>query len=171
MNDIVNIGYSVYKTNELHKALAMTEYLELSDAEIEQRQANYINEVVALQGKLELVPDYTKHLDSVIDQADKEIERIKAIKDRCKKQKDKIKECVLAYMNEHNLDKYEVELYNMIRKKTTRTVVDNVDALPDNLVKVVVDKVPDKDAIKKAINSGVEVNGAHLETNYSLTIK
>ena len=56
------------------------------------------------------------------------------------------------------------------RKSVSVDIVDET-ALPLEFLKIVEDVKIDKTAIKKAINSGVEVSGAVLKNNRSLQIK
>lgn len=56
------------------------------------------------------------------------------------------------------------------RKSVSVDIVDET-ALPLEFLKVIEDVKIDKPAIKKAINSGIEVSGAVLKNNRSLQIK
>lgn len=73
-----------------------------------------------------------------------------------------------------NMD--EGEKINDPRLKThwrnTKVVeIDDADALPEQYVVIHTEERPDKTAIKKAIEDGTEVPGAHLETRRHLQIK
>ena len=56
-------------------------------------------------------------------------------------------------------------------RHTTSTEVDDITALPKEFKTTKIEEVADKTAIKKAIQSGQDVPGAHLITNVSLQIK
>ena len=55
-----------------------------------------------------------------------------------------------------------------IRNNPARVVIDNASVLPSDYFKKTVEYVPDKTAIKLALNAGQTVKGAHLEQGQSL---
>ncbi len=68
-------------------------------------------------------------------------------------------------------DKVENATMRLSLRHTTATEVDDLDAIPMEYKTTKVEVVADKTAIKKAIQSGEEVPGAHLVENVSLQIK
>ena len=56
-------------------------------------------------------------------------------------------------------------------RKSTRVLVENVEALPEEFVRTKVEKSPDKVALKKALQSGREVNGAALDMRNNLVVR
>lgn len=56
-------------------------------------------------------------------------------------------------------------------RKSEQTVIDNVEAVPEQYKRTEVIVTPDKAAIKKAISSGQEIPGAHVEEKQNLQIK
>ena len=68
-------------------------------------------------------------------------------------------------------DKVETPTMRLSLRHTTATEVDDLDALPAEYKTTKVEVVADKTAIKKAIQSGEDVPGAHLVENVSLQIK
>lgn len=77
-----------------------------------------------------------------------------------------------------NLKKYALQCLITANKKSLKTdfntfsvkpgsvsvIIDNQNAIPDEYVDVATVVAPDKAKIKKAINEGIDVPGAHLET-------
>ena len=68
-------------------------------------------------------------------------------------------------------DKVETPTMRLSLRHTTATEVDDLDAVPAEYKTTKVEVVADKTAIKKAIQSGEDVPGAHLVENVSLQIK
>lgn len=68
-------------------------------------------------------------------------------------------------------DKVETPTMRLSLRRTTATEVDDLDAVPAEFKTTKVEVVADKTAIKKAIQSGEDVPGAHLVENVSLQIK
>lgn len=67
--------------------------------------------------------------------------------------------------------KVETGTIRLSLRRTTATEIDDLDKLPREYKTVKVEEVADKTAVKKAIQGGVEVPGAHLVENISLQIK
>lgn len=68
-------------------------------------------------------------------------------------------------------DKVENATMRLSLRHTTATEVDDIDQLPAEFKTTKVEVVADKTAIKKAIQGGEDVPGAHLVENISLQIK
>lgn len=68
-------------------------------------------------------------------------------------------------------DKVETPTMRLSLRHTTATEVDDLNAVPMEYKTTKVEVVADKTAIKKAIQSGEDVPGAHLVENVSLQIK
>ena len=68
-------------------------------------------------------------------------------------------------------DKVENATMRLSLRHTTATEVDDIALLPKQYKTVKVEEVADKTAIKKAIQAGETVPGAHLVENVSLQIK
>ena len=68
-------------------------------------------------------------------------------------------------------DKVENATMRLSLRHSTATEVDDIDQVPAEYKTTKVEVVADKTAIKKAIQDGIEVPGAHLVENVSLQIK
>jgi len=65
--------------------------------------------------------------------------------------------------------KFETGKVKVTFRKAEETIIDDFENLSDEFVRIKYE--PDKTAIKKAIKEGVKVEGAHIETKKSCTIK
>ena len=102
---------------------------------------------------------------------DAEIERLRAIKEKNVKNIDRIKNHILNFMKTNNIDKIQTDLATFSTRKSKSTQIDSIELLPQEFVIVKQTFQPDKVAIKKAIESGREVAGAKVITDYTLQIK
>lgn len=68
-------------------------------------------------------------------------------------------------------EKYAAPTAAISWRASASTVIDNADAIPSQYVEVVTERKIDKNGIKAAIKSGVEITGAHVETKQTIQIK
>lgn len=114
---------------------------------------------------------YLFELDSEAQQIDAQIKRLKARKDGMKRRADTLKNLMLDAMTSTGLKKVSDPLVTVYLRKSTATIVDNMELIPKDLLRVKVEKSPDLVAISKTIKSGIEVPGAHLEERQNVNIK
>ena len=114
---------------------------------------------------------YLFELDSEAQQIDAQIKRLKARKDGMKRRADTLKNLMLDAMTSTGLKKVSDPLVTVYLRKSTATIVDNMELIPKDLLRVKVETSPDLVAISKTIKSGVEVPGAHLEERQNVNIK
>lgn len=114
---------------------------------------------------------YLFELDSEAQQIDAQIKRLKARKDGMKRRADTLKNLVLDAMTSSGLKKVSDPLVTVYLRKSTATIVDNMELIPKDLLRVKVETSPDLVAISKTIKSGIEVPGAHLEERQNVNIK
>lgn len=113
---------------------------------------------------------YLFELDSEAQQIDAQIKRLKARKDGMKRRADTLKNLMLDAMTSTGLQKVSDPLVTVYLRKSTATIVDNMELIPKDLLRVKVEKSPDLVAISKTIKSGIEVPGAHLEERQNVNI-
>lgn len=99
--------------------------------------------------------------------------RIKALQDVSKglqKQIDGLTNYILFATENSGLETSNVLV--KVKKNAPKTIIENEAELPECFIRTVtkVETSPDKTAIKKAIQAGEIVPGAHLENSYSVTI-
>ena len=114
---------------------------------------------------------YLFELDSEAQQIDAQIKRLKARKDDMKRRADTLKNLMLDAMTSSGLKKVSDPLVTVYLRKSTATIVDNMELIPKDLLRVKVETSPDLVAISKTIKSGIEVPGAHLEERQNVNIK
>ena len=103
------------------------------------------------------------------DVIDAEIKRLKQLKEYKENAIDKLKSAVSDAMQLYGIEKIDSPTLKLsFRKSESIEVSDNLDK------KYLIEKTtlqPDKQAIKKAIKDGKQVEGAVLVTNYNIQIK
>lgn len=114
---------------------------------------------------------YLFELDSEAQQIDAQIKRLKARKDGMKRRAETLKNLMLDAMTSTGLKKVSDPLVTVYLRKSTSTIVDNMELIPKDLLRVKVETSPDLVAISKTIKSGIEVPGAHLEERQNVNIK
>ena len=114
---------------------------------------------------------YLFELDSEAQQIDAQIKRLKARKDGMKRRAETLKNLMLDAMTSTGLKKVSDPLVTVYLRKSTSTIVDNMELIPKDLLRVKVETSPDLVAISKTIKSGIEVPGAHLEERQDVNIK
>ncbi|WP_418945260.1 siphovirus Gp157 family protein [Parasutterella sp.] len=114
---------------------------------------------------------YLFELDSEAQQIDAQIKRLKARKDGMKRRAETLKNLMLDAMTSTGLKKVSDPLVTVYLRKSTATIVDNMELIPKDLLRVKVETSPDLVAISKTIKSGIEVPGAHLEERQDVNIK
>lgn len=114
---------------------------------------------------------YLFELDSEAQQIDAQIKRLKARKDGMKRRADTLKNLMLDAMTSSGLKKVSDPLVTVYLRKSTATIVDNMELIPKDLLRVKVETSPDLVGISKTIKSGIEVPGAHLEERQNVNIK
>lgn len=82
-----------------------------------------------------------------------------------------LRERILNAMQVFGQQKVEDGSMRLSTRSSVATQVDDIASLPKEFKTTKIEEVADKTAIKKAIQSGVDVPGAHLITNVSLQIK
>lgn len=114
---------------------------------------------------------YLFELDSEAQQIDAQIKRLKARKDGMKRRADTLKNLMLDAMTSSGLKNVSDPLVTVYLRKSTATIVDEMDILPKDLLRVKVETSPDLIAIGKKLKAGEVVPGAHLEERQNVNIK
>ena len=161
---------SLYKIDA--ELMQLLQSIEEQDGEItpEQEQAlsisQYELETKAIDYSLAIL-----QLNAWVEMADKEAKRVTAIKNAYKKTAEMLKGRITEAMEKYDLHEVKSATMKVSLRKSVQTIIDDVDALPKQYKTVKVETTPDKTAIKKAIQEGEIVEGAHLEEKNNLQIK
>lgn len=111
------------------------------------------------------------NLDYTVAVIKNEIERLTRLKKSAENAQKRVKGALVNAMVQLDHQTVETPTMRLSLRRTTATEIEDVNLLPDNLKTTKVEVVADKTAIKKAIQSGEDVPGAHLVENVSLQIK
>ena len=111
------------------------------------------------------------NLEALAAAAKAEKDRLAGLQKYYENVRTRLKERLGETMDALGIPKVETPTMRLSLRRTTFTVVDDVNLLPDDLKTTKVEVVADKTAVKKAIQEGREVEGAHLVENVSLQIK
>ena len=109
------------------------------------------------------------HYKAMVDAVDAETKRLAGIKKTCNNIVERMKDRLADAMQAFDKEKVDVGTFKLSLRSSESVVIDDELAIPDNC-KVIEVKVS-KTAIKEQIKQGIEVPGAHIETNKSLQIR
>lgn len=127
--------------------------------------------VISFNDKLESCGIYIKNLRA-------EIEAIKAeengLRDRRKSIERKaanMEEYVLSCLTITETNRFSTPKVALSTRKSSQVIITNDRLISDEYIKVKEEKTVDKTAIKNAIKSGVDVQGAAIQENINLVIR
>lgn len=110
-------------------------------------------------------------LNAWVEMADKEAKRVTAIKNAYKKTSESLKQRITDAMERYDIKEVKDATIKVSLRKSVQTIIDDLDQVPKQYKVVKVETTPDKTAIKKAIQDGEIIEGAHLEEKNNLQIK
>ncbi len=105
------------------------------------------------------------------DRVDNAIKRLTAYKKKLDAEQERVKTTLADACLATGTEKLRGTYASISFRTSTQTVIDNLDALPEQFVKQKIEYSADKAAIKAAIAGGADVPGAHLETVKNIQIK
>ena len=105
------------------------------------------------------------------EEIDREIERLTAIKDKVDNTVGRLKTSLSTACQALGFEKIEGIHAKISFRKSEKTVIDNLEEIPYDYKISETKYKADLNKIKKAINEGKAVPGAHLEENKSIQIK
>ncbi|ENU3061654.1 siphovirus Gp157 family protein [Escherichia coli] len=122
-------------------------------------------EELALSEKFDGIMTLVRNLEGQANTVGEEAKRLADRKKSFEGQAKSLKEYALKCLQAANMKSFKTERNTFtVRKGSLSVVIDNVDQLPDDLVDIATVIAPDKKKIKEAIEAGLEIKGAHLET-------
>lgn len=114
---------------------------------------------------------FIKHLDNDVDILNKELERIKALKDQAAKRQEWLKGYLMASMEIDGINELDFTTFKAkIKKNPPQVVIDAEEQVPEEYITTKEVKTISKTAIKVALQSGKEVKGCRLEQGERLSI-
>jgi DNA repair exonuclease SbcCD ATPase subunit len=129
----------------------------------------YINTREELNNKAKAYIYVIRNKENYITNIDAEIERLRDMKKQTEKEIDRIKN-YLSLAVDH-FGNFETGLHKISNRLSKSIEVTDLNELPKEYIKEKIELTPDKNAIKKAIESGVDIPGALLVTKSNLQIK
>lgn len=156
-------------TAELNAILAQLEELG-GEITPELEQALAINEEQFV-AKAEDYGHAILNLKAMATAAKAEKDRLAALQKFYENAQKRLTDALSTAMQVFGQDKVENATMRLSLRHATATEVDDLDQVPQEYKTTKVEVVADKTAIKKAIQSGEAVPGAHLVENVSLQIK
>ena len=160
-------------TNEVENLYTLLEQgTDLETGEIDEEIMNALTcKEEEFNNKAVAVATVWRRYDMNINLVEQEIQRLTAIKNKAKAIQDRLENSLTTACLRLGREKIEGISANISFRKSTKTIVENEEALPDEFFKVTITKKPDLARIKKAIEQGYEVPGAVLKTNNNIQIK
>ena len=159
---------SLYHISE--EALSIISELESGEVTEDLEQRLSINKS-DLQNKAVNYAYVIKQYENNNEAIDKEIARLKDLKLSNEITKERLKETIKSAMNLYGIEKVETPTIKLSFRASKSVEVINASQLPDKFKKRSEVVKIDKTAIKKAIESGEEVDGAIINENKNLQIK
>lgn len=158
----------IYELSEDFKAVSAL--VDTAETEEELQAINDTLDAISaeLDVKLENSAKFIKNLDTDIDGLDKEIKRLTLIKKRKAALIERLKLNCDNAMKLNNETTKKVGIFTFSYRKSEKTIVDDVNKLPDELKKV--EYKPMAAEIKKYIKKHGSVDGARIETHMNLQI-
>ena len=121
--------------------------------------------------KLENIALYIKNTEAEAAAIKAEEEKLKARRERLENKAKRLREYVINSMKENKDEPLKTARCEVSIKDNEKTDITDLESIPEEFIKVKVEKNPDKTAIKKAIKAGQTVPGAQIIINTTLTIK
>jgi len=118
--------------------------------------------------KIENIGLYIKNETALAEQIKAEMASLKERKEKHEKKAESLRNYLTSYLDG---GRYESARVKVTFRKSTRTVIDDENAVPDSFCEIVQTRKVDKKAIADAIKEGLTVTGAHVEENQNIQIK
>ena len=140
---------------------------DLESGEFEDQQS-LIDTLEAVQGefneKAVSIVKFTENLNGDISAIDAEIKRLQARKRAIENKRQSVRDYLLHNMRECQITSIECPLFTAkLRKGIDSVVVDDESKIPDRFIETVISYKVDKKALKLALQSGEEIEGAHIK--------
>lgn len=153
---------SLYQLTDAYQKLS--DYIE-DDTELDQYLGSLTEQI---ENKVDNIVKFRQELLVTSEAIDSEIKRLTDLKKKRERLAERLKENISRSMLEHNIEKLDTGLFKLSFRKSKRTEVDE-SIIDDKYFKII--KKVDLIAIKKAIEDGIEVQGAKLIEIKNIQIK
>jgi len=129
----------------------------------------YINSREELNNKAKAYIYVIRNKENHIDNINAEIERLREMKWQTEREIDRIKNYLSLAVDQFG--NFETGLHKISNRISKSVEVTDSNLLPKEYLKEKIELTPDKNAIKKAIESGSDIPGALLVTKSNLQIR
>ena len=134
--------------------------------------AEYLDSLqMQFNDKVDNVIRYRRSLELTQDAIESEIDRLTALKKYYATRSENLKNYVAYSMDKAGQDKIETSVVKLSFRKSDSLVVDNESLVPSEYIIIKQVTQVDKNAIKKDIKDGKEVQGVHIEHIKNLQIR
>lgn len=156
------LNYLVEKYNDL----------DTTDEERSEIESQLESIDMTFEEKIQSLATLKQSYEDRAESFSKELSRLKDWQSKCTNKAEWIKQYISSAMKIARKDKVETDFYKFSFRKAESVVVTPEANVPKELCKYTPESwTPDKTALKKAIQSGEEIAGVMIETNYHLQIK
>lgn len=114
----------------------------------------------------------SRKLTTYSEQIDGEIKRLQALKKHVDGEEERVEKYLSDALKKADIESIKGVYANISFKSTPpKVIVDDEKLIPEEYIKIKTERSLDKTKIKNAINTGIEVQGAHLESERKIQIK
>ncbi len=159
---------TLYQIKESY--LSLMDEIEASEGILSEDQENALEiNKSELDSKSIAYLEVIKSSKAFISTIDEEIKRLEALKKRNKSLISRLENSLIGAIE--LFGEFTVGTLIFGRRKSESVQVDDVNSLPTEFKNVKVTETAKKADLKAAINSGKEIDGVYIQTNFSLKIK
>ena len=159
---------TLYQIKESY--LSLMDEIEASEGILSEDQENALKiNKSELDSKSIAYLEVIKSSKAFISTIDEEIKRLEALKKRNKSLISRLENSLIGAIE--LFGEFTVGTLTFGRRKSESVQVDDVNSLPTEFKNVKVTETAKKADLKAAINSGKEIDGVYIQTNFSLKIK
>lgn len=163
---------ALYKIGDEYNRL-LEELVETADAETGEVDLDVVRQLESIHGEFEekalSVATVYRELKSEAKRYEEEEKRLNGIRKKMEHSAEEIKGYLMRELMRTGTEKIKGISANISFRTSEKTVIDNEAEVPEEYWRV--KREPDLAAIRSAIKSGKEVEGAHLQTYKNLQIK
>lgn len=147
--------------------------IDTETGEINEEKAQSYLEALQIERavKIENIALFIKNLESDAAEIKNEEKNLKARREAKERKAQRLKDYLSSSLIASKESKFETAKVALAFKSSKAVIIDNLEKLDKSFIKEKIEYTADKTAIKKAIESGEIVNGAHIEVNQNLQIK
>lgn len=135
----------------------IAEKLSINEAELKNKAVNYALYIKKLKADEKVISE--------------EISRLQELKARNSKKIDSLESAIVCAMVMFGVDKVETATLKLSLRKSESVNVSDESKLSDNFFTTKTTRTVSKTALKDALKSGAEINGAELVVNQNLQVK